>query len=150
MSEDITVSWEEYHQLIAKLAETIDRSPESFDQILCIARGGLRVGDVLSRRLNLPLAILSTSSYGDSRQSQGVRIADHMTYSHDLGDRLLVVDDMVDSGRTLQEVLLWLDRQYKFSVIKTAVIWYKAHSQVVPDFYGQYLENNPWIRQPFE
>jgi hypoxanthine phosphoribosyltransferase len=150
MNEDLRVSWEQYHQLLATLAQTITRSGQQFDQILCIARGGLRVGDILSRRLHLPLAILSVSSYGDSRYAQGLRIAEHMTYSHDLGDRLLVADDMVDSGNTLKAVLQWLDRHYRFTVVKTAVIWYKAHSQIVPDFYVQYLDRNPWIHQPFE
>ena len=35
-----------------------------FDQILCLARGGLRVGDQLSRIFEVPLAILATSSSG--------------------------------------------------------------------------------------
>ena len=31
-----------------------------------------------------------------------------------------------------------------------AVLWYKAHSVLVPDWYVEYLEDNPWIHQPFE
>ncbi|MEI6116019.1 MAG: phosphoribosyltransferase, partial [Burkholderiales bacterium] len=31
-----------------------------------------------------------------------------------------------------------------------AVLWFKAHSVVTPDFYVHRLETNPWIHQPFE
>jgi hypothetical protein len=34
--------------------------------------------------------------------------------------------------------------------VRTAVLWWKACSQVKPDYYVQYLETNPWIHQPFE
>jgi hypoxanthine phosphoribosyltransferase len=43
------VSWDEYHMLIERLALKVDASGWQFDQILCLARGGMRPGDVLSR-----------------------------------------------------------------------------------------------------
>lgn len=68
-----------------------------------------------------------------------------------LGDRVLLVDDLVDSGVTLEETIKWLrDRHPEVREIKTAVIWYKACSAYAPDFYVSYLKDNPWIRQPFE
>ena len=57
------VSWDEYHHLIEKLALQVQDSGWEFDQILCLARGGLRPGDVLSRVFDKPLGIMSTSSY---------------------------------------------------------------------------------------
>jgi len=41
------VSWEEYNTLVEKLALKVHESGYDFDQIICIARGGMRVGDVL-------------------------------------------------------------------------------------------------------
>ena len=41
------VSWDEYHLLIERLAIQVHKSGWEFDQILCLARGGLRPGDVL-------------------------------------------------------------------------------------------------------
>jgi hypothetical protein len=35
-------------------------------------------------------------------------------------------------------------------VCKTAVLWWKACSVFKPDFYVEYLADNPWIHQPFE
>jgi hypoxanthine phosphoribosyltransferase len=57
------VSYDEYHNLIEKLAIKIHQSGWKFDTILCLARGGMRPGDILSRIFDVPLAIMSTSSY---------------------------------------------------------------------------------------
>ena len=47
--ENLWVSWDEYHRLIARLALNVHESGWKFDKILCLARGGLRVGDQMSR-----------------------------------------------------------------------------------------------------
>ena len=57
------VSYDEYHSLIEKLAIKVHQSGWEFDTILCLARGGMRPGDILSRIFDKPLAIMSTSSY---------------------------------------------------------------------------------------
>ena len=63
------VSYDEYHNLIEKLAIKIHQSDWHFDTILCLARGGMRPGDILSRVFDKPLAIMSTSSYMPTRAS---------------------------------------------------------------------------------
>ena len=151
---DLEVSWDEYHQSIESLAEQIHTSQWEFDRIVCLARGGLRVGDILSRIFTKPLAILAASSYhGDDRQQRGkLAIASQMTMTDDrLGTRILLVDDLVDSGVTLQQTTIWLRDLYpEIEDLKTAVIWYKACSNYIPDYYVSHLPHNPWIHQPFE
>ena len=61
--KQLYVSWDEYHLLIERLALKVYASGWEFEQILCLARGGLRPGDVLSRVFDKPLGIMSTSSY---------------------------------------------------------------------------------------
>ena len=151
---DLDVSWDEYNTLIERLALTIHESGCPFNQIVCIARGGLRVGDVLSRIFEIPLAILSTHSYtaeGGTLRGELV-IAEHMTMSSPgLGDRILLVDDMVDSGHTLEAVARALPLRFPhIREQKTAVVWWKACSVCPPDFHVEYLAENPWIHQPFE
>ena len=151
---DHHVSWDQYNTLIERLALTIHESGWPFNQIVCIARGGLRVGDVLSRIYEIPLAILSTHSYtADGGTLRGeLVIAEHMTMSSPgLGDRILLVDDMVDSGHTLEAVAKALPLRFPhIHAQKTAVVWWKACSVYKPDFHVQYLPDNPWIHQPFE
>ncbi|BAY46740.1 phosphoribosyltransferase [Scytonema sp. HK-05] len=152
---DLYVSWSDYHQKIEQLAAQIYESGWKFNQIVCLARGGLRVGDILSRIYKQPLAILATSSYsGSGKQERGsLTFSRHLTMTtENLGSHILLVDDLVDSGVTLKETIPWL-KQYSDSPveeIRTAVIWYKACSVIAPDYYVDYLLDNPWIHQPFE
>jgi hypoxanthine phosphoribosyltransferase len=150
----LTVSWEQYNALVERLALTVYESGYGFNQIICIARGGMRVGDVLSRIFDTPLAILSTHSYaaeGGTVRGELV-IAEHMTMtSPRLGDRVLLVDDMVDSGHTLAAVARALPERWPvIQTCKTAVLWWKACSVTRPDFYVDHLADSPWIHQPFE
>jgi hypoxanthine phosphoribosyltransferase len=151
---DLYVSWEEYHHHIETLAVKIYQSQWQFNQIVCIAKGGLRVGDIISRLYDVPLAIISASSYGgeDKHSREKLYIGQHLAMTNKtLGNRILLVDDLVDSGISLQEVSQWLQR-YSSNIqeLRTAVIWYKSCSQFQPDYYVQYLVDNPWIHQPFE
>ncbi|HIK31274.1 MAG TPA: phosphoribosyltransferase [Oscillatoriales cyanobacterium M4454_W2019_049] len=152
-SPHLDISWSDYHQTIERLAAEIHRSQWQFDRILCLARGGLRVGDLLSRIYDKPLAILAVSSYGgETGQVRGtLRFAEHITSTHPLQGRVLLVDDLVDSGLSLQETLKWLEARYGSEIdeVRTAVLWYKARSIFTPDYYVEYLADNPWIHQPF-
>jgi hypoxanthine phosphoribosyltransferase len=128
----LKVTWDDYNTLVERLAWNVHKSGFSFNQIICIARGGLRVGDVLSRIYELPLAILSTHSYaegGGTVRGQLI-IAEHMTMtSPRLGDRILLVDDMVDSGHTLAAVHDELPKRFPHvTARKTAAVWWKACS----------------------
>jgi len=151
---DLYVTWDQYHALIENLARQVHQSGWQFNQIICIARGGLRVGDVISRIYDLPLAILSTSSYTEKAGTvRGeLMIAEQMTMaSGRLGDRVLLVDDLVDSGVTLEAVTRTLPQRYpQITALRTAVLWYKACSVFKPDYFIEYLPENPWIHQPFE
>ena len=151
---DLNVSWDEYHHSIELLAAKIAASEWEFNQIICIARGGLRVGDLLSRIFHQPLAIISANSYGgeDGHERGQLAIGNQIAMStNQLGDRVLLVDDLVDSGITLKRVSGSIRGQHpEIQDLQTAVIWYKSCSIYVPDYYTSYLPDNPWIHQPFE
>jgi hypoxanthine phosphoribosyltransferase len=151
---DLFVTWSDYHETIEKLAAHIYRSDWEFNQIVCLAKGGLRVGDILARIYDVPLAILSTSSYRSGNRSRSTLVfsRDLTMTTPNLGSHVLLVDDLVDSGITLQKTIPWLDRHYGFYIeeVRTAVLWYKACSVIKPDYYVDYLPDNPWIHQPFE
>jgi hypoxanthine phosphoribosyltransferase len=152
--KDLYVSWDEYNRLIEKLAIRVYDSGWHFDAIVCLARGGLRVGDVLSRVFDRPLGVLFTSSYREAagtRQSRLI-IADHMSSAAPLpGSRWLLADDLVDSGGTLVEVVPALKERFpQVEEVRSAVLWRKGASVAEPDYYIEYLPTNPWIHQPFE
>lgn len=147
------VSWDEYHLLIERLALKVANSGWEFDQILCLARGGMRPGDVLSRVFDRPLAIMSTSSYREeSGTLQGrLDLAKYITMPKgELAGRVLLVDDLADSGVTLRAVVDRLRSQGAISELRSAVIWVKGVSNYTPDYFVEMLPTSPWIHQPFE
>lgn len=148
------VSYDEYHNLIEKLAIKIHQSAWEFDTILCLARGGMRPGDILSRIFEKPLAIMSTSSYrADSGTTQGhLDIARFITTPKgEIAGRVLLVDDLADSGHTLDAVISMLKQNYPaITELRSAVIWTKAMSTFSADYSVEFLASNPWIHQPFE
>ncbi|NJK40634.1 MAG: phosphoribosyltransferase [Acaryochloridaceae cyanobacterium SU_2_1] len=152
---DLYVSWSDYHQQIERLAAMIYQSEWQFNQIVCLARGGLRVGDLLSRIYGQPLAILATASYGGikGQTREPLILSPTLTMTTpSLGSHVLLVDDLVDSGVTLDQTLAWLHQKYAVEIaeVRTAVLWYKAHSAITPTYFVDYLADNPWIHQPFE
>jgi hypoxanthine phosphoribosyltransferase len=151
---DLYVTWDEYHTAIERLAAQIHASGWGFNQIVCIARGGLRIGDTFSRIFDTPLAIIFTQSYVENAGTvRGeIAISTHLAMTTtSLGDRVLLVDDLVDTGITLEEVVAHLHREYPgVKEIRTAVLWQKRRSTFLPDYHVKYLADNPWIHQPFE
>ena len=156
---NLYVTWEDYNKKIEQLAHKVYQDGWKFNQVICIAKGGLRVGDIFSRLFDVPLAILSVESYqggnDDIKNQQG-----QFTFSRDLakttpnlGSHVLLVDDLADSGKTLIKSLKWLELFYGFYLedkIRTAVIWHKSNSKIKPDYSVEYLEDSPWIHMPFE
>ena len=65
--------------------------------------------------------------------------------------RVLLVDDMVDTGKTFSKVYDHLKSQFAdITELRSAVLWWKGHSLATPDYYVEKLPTNPWIHQPFE
>jgi uncharacterized protein len=147
------VSYDEYHNLCEKLALKVYQSGWQFDTILCLARGGMRPGDILSRIFDKPLAIMSTSSY----RAEAGTVQGHLDIAHyittprgEIAGRVLLVDDLADSGLTLHKVVDMLRSKYAITELRTAVLWTKGISKFTPDYSVEYLPTNPWIHQPFE
>jgi uncharacterized protein len=153
-AQDLRVNWSQYYRLIELLALQIHQSGYAFDSLVCLARGGLRAGDVISRIFERPLAVLTVSSYREAagRQRGSLQIAAAISsIDGQLRGRVLLVDDLADSGETLTGVVQSLRERFTgISELRTAVIWLKGCSQFRPDYVALHLPDSPWICQPFE
>ncbi len=151
---DLYVSWDEYNRLVEKLALKVWESGWPFDAVVCVARGGLRIGDVFSRLFDRPLGVVFTSSYREDEGTRrgALRIGEHLSSAAPLpGPNWLVVDDLADSGATLVQLVPMLRaRHAQVREIRSAVLWHKGASLAQPDFAVEHLPSNPWIHQPFE
>ena len=68
--------------------------------------------------------------------------------------KILLVDDLSDTGLTLNESIKWLKNYHPIKnyieQIKTACLWKKRSSSFIPDYCPILLESDPWIVQPSE
>ena len=71
-----------------------------------------------------------------------------------MGGRILLCDDLADTGITFNKSVDWLKNyepiKNKIEDIKTATLWKKQKSTIEPDYCAVKLPDNPWIVQPFE
>ena len=158
MADKLIIDWKEYNLIVEKLAIQIHSSGYKPDLLIGIARGGLPIIDVLSRIFKLKCAYLAVESYSGKgiEDQQGTLVFSREMSStvQDMKGKILLCDDLSDTGVTLNKSIDWL-RKYKPLVgkikdIKTAVLWKKKDSTFEPDFCAQKLNSNPWIVQPFE
>ena len=154
--EHLHISWDDYNKKIEELAVQIFKDGYEFNQIICIAKGGLRVGDILARIFNVPFAVMSVESYRGTgvKDEQGQIVFGNSLAktTPNLGNKVLLIDDLADSGLTLEKCVKWLEHYEGFFIddLRTATLWVKGVSEYTPTYYVDYLETSPWIHQPFE
>ena len=157
MADKLIIDWKEYNLIVEKLAVQIHKSGFKPTMLIGIMRGGAPIIDVLSRVFKLKCAYLAVESYSGkgTEDQQGELVFSRAISStvQDMGGRLLLCDDLSDTGVTLQKSMNWLYNYpsiKNIESIKTAVLWKKKDSTFEPDYCAQRLNSNPWIVQPFE
>lgn len=138
------VSWEELEIDCFALYQKIKKY--KFDRILCISRGGLvwaRMFSDLSG--NLPVSHLTVVSYQDLKQQKEVKITE--TPKKLKNERLLVVDEIVDTGKTLKIIKDYL-RSLSINNYYTLSPIIRSFTNPKPDFYLKIIDD--WIIYPYE
>ena len=158
MSEKLIVDWKEYNKTVEKLAVQIYQSGYKPDLLVGIMRGGAPMIDVLSRVFKLKCAYLAVESYSgkgiEDEQGDIVFSREMSSIAKNMGGKILLCDDLSDTGITLNKSVDWLKKyepiKDKIKSIKTATLWKKKKSTFEPDYCAVRLSNDPWIVQPFE
>lgn len=110
MSEKIRVllSEEEVDIKIREIAAQISRDYEGKEiHLICVLKGGVFFTCELAKRITVPVSLdfMSVSSYGDDTKSSGVvRIVKDLDEPVK-GKDVLIVEDIIDSGRTLSYLI---------------------------------------------
>lgn len=123
--------YQEYKQDLKTLTQKID---QSFDAILGIARGGLSMAQMLGEYYDLrEVYAMNTIGYDDTEKKESVEVFN----IPDLKDAksVLLVDDIVDSGDTLIEILKVLNAEYPKVTFFTASLFYKKTAKITPTWY---------------
>ena len=158
MADKLIITFDEYTKIVEKLAIEIHNNYNP-TVLVGIMRGAAPILDILSRILKLPIAYIVIQSYSGERMEdkQGqlmfAREISSLAENKDF-DRVLLVDDLSDTGLTLNKSIEWL-RKYEptkdyINQVKTACLWKKKSSIFEPDFCPVKLDSDPWIVQPTE
>lgn len=104
----VLLSEEEVNNRICQIAEQVSRDYEGKSlHLICILKGGVFFTCELAKRLTVPVSLdfMSVSSYGDDTKSSGVvRIVKDLDEPL-AGRDVLIVEDIIDSGRTLSYLI---------------------------------------------
>ena len=139
MMQKIYYPYEEYIQDLKILIDKID---QPFDAILGIARGGLSMAQMLGEYYDLrEVYTINTIGYEDTKKKDSVEVFNIPDLKS--AKRVLIVDDIVDSGDTLIEVLAVLNDKYPNITFLTASIFYKKTACMKPTWYVK--EPAEWV-----
>lgn len=148
LDEKEILSWDMFGQSAREMAQTIADSDYDPEIVIAVARGGLLPAGALAYALGLKLSdAINVEFYTDVHETlpDPVLLAPMLDTESIKGKRLLVVDDVADSGRTLALVLDLLREQGADA--RSAVLYAKSASVVSPDFVWR--RTDEWIVFPW-
>ena len=141
-------TWVKIYELLLNLANQIRNAGFKPDVIVGISRGGWPPARIMSDLLENPeLANVKAEFYLGVAETKGEPVITQPVSVSVKGKRVLVVDDVADTGRSLRLVRLHLKEQGAVDV-KIATIYYKPWSVVTPDWYER--KTGHWIIFPWE
>ncbi len=143
------ISWERFYDLSRQLARTIHSSWFRPDIIVAIGRGGYLPARIVSDYLNVfDLASLKIEHYYAVHRQKLARIRYPLTAEVE-GRRVLLVDDVTDSGETFHLASRHLRERGEPAELKTAVLHHKSVSDFAPDYYAEEVTAWRWIVYPW-
>ena len=142
MSEKIRelISEEKVDARIREIGEQISRDYEGKQiHMICVLKGGVYFMCELSKRITVPVSLdfMSISSYGDDTKSSGiVKIVKDLDQPLE-GKDVLIVEDIIDSGRTLSYLIEVLKQRNPAS-LKLCTLLDKPDRRVVKNVNTDY------------
>ena len=142
----LRLTWDQFHRDCEILAGNVRKSGRTYDKLMCITRGGVFVGGLLAHMLDIRnVTTIALKLYTFDQQGQVVE----QLSAPDLplpGTRMLVVDDMLDSGRTLSYITDKWGEEYDIDI---AVLYDKGGGTLRPTFTAREIPDE-WVWFPWE
>jgi hypoxanthine phosphoribosyltransferase len=139
------VNWDEFHEMGFQLSGKLKEFRPESCTIVSVARGGHALARVLSDFLILPIFSVSIQSYQDMKQHE-LQITQELNV--DLkGKNILLVDEIIDSGKTLVRALDYL-KDFDTKSVTSVSLHVKPEAILKSDFYCE--ETTKWVVYPYE
>lgn len=140
-------TWDQMGVYSFALARQMLEAGQSFDRIVALARGGWTWSRHIIDALQVPeVSSIRIVSYTGINEAKKPRIVQPLTDSIE-GERVLLLDEVVDSGETFEVAMEHLWEKNPLDV-KTAALSYKPRSIIKPDFFA--FETDAWVAFPHE
>ena len=143
--EYLFLSWEDVDKDISLLAHFLKPEIEkrNISKIYCISRGGLVPSAIIARELDMHfLDTICIQSYnGNTSQKEEAEI---LKIPNDSGANTLIIDDLVDTGRTMSLI------RRKFPQAYISTIYAKPMGKEQTDIFLKEVSQNTWIVFPWE
>lgn len=134
------ISEEEISKKLDELAEQINKDYEGQElHMICILKGGVMVMSELAKRLKVTVTMdfMAVASYwGETTSSGSVKFIKDLDDPIE-GKNVLIVEDIIDTGRTLSFLVKILEAKAPKS-IKLCTLLDKPHRRVVDDIKVDY------------
>lgn len=141
-------TWSQIYDMLLCQAQKIENHPYKPDIIIGIAKGGLIPARILTDLLENPeLSFIQIEFYIDVNQTLQEPALKQPLTAKVIGKKVLLVDDIADSGKSLKLAKTHLQQQSALE-IKTAVLYKKPQSITTPDFCEK--TTNSWVVFPWE
>ena len=150
--EHVRLTWNDFGVAVRALAQQVADDGYEPDLILSVARGGLGVGMGLGYALDVKnLAAVNVEFYTgiDERLDVPMVLPPVPDFVDVAGKSLLVVDDVADTGATLEVVQAFC--AHKVADVRTAVLYEKPRSVIKCDYVWRRTDRwitFPWSAQP--
>jgi len=141
-------TWDQIYFMLLDLADRIRKDRFEPDIIVGVSRGGWPPARVLSDLLSNPnLANVRAEFYLGVAETKGEPSLTQPISVQVAGKRVLIVDEVADTGKSLKLVKEHIVEEGAKEV-KVATVYYKPWSVVRPDYYSK--EASDWIVFPWE
>lgn len=143
------ISWEIFYDMARQLAFLIQEDNYRPDIIIAIARGGYTPARILSDYLGvMDMTSFKVKHYRSSHKQVEARI-EHPLAADVTGRRILLVDDVSDSGDTFDVGIDHINALANPAEIRTAVLHHKIVSKYKPTYYTREVREWHWITYPW-
>jgi len=143
------VSWDQMHRDARALAWRLDKRGPGADgawkAVVAITRGGMAPAMIIARELDIRLVdTISVKSYDHQAQADAVVLSKPDPEMVGDGTGILVIDDLVDSGKTLEVVRGLLPKAH------FATVYAKPKGEPMVDTFITGVSQDTWIFFPWD
>jgi hypoxanthine phosphoribosyltransferase len=140
-------TWRQIYSMLLSQAEEIRKSSFKPDKIIAVSRGGWLPARVLSDLLETGVGSVGVEFYVGVAETRKAPVLAQGVSVVVAGKKVLVVDDVADSGESLKLVKVHVSQQGA-KEIRVATVYCKPWSVAKPDYYAR--ETRRWVVFPWE